>query len=202
MLKKFIPVSERRRYMTAPIQDYLHALRYQQEYEFHCFVRNPYKRLVSAWNDKLVRDFKIGKYSKRFVKLIPKIRKFALASNLPGSDTSSYIPFATLIAYIESETEGNRNQHWDTQHSVLQMSKVNFTHIHRMESEFAENVAKIMHKVGIPENWTLEKMQRPSNASGEAPESVYNQELADRVYAIYQDDFERFGYNRESWKEC
>ena len=43
------------------------------------------------------------------------VRRFAVEQNLPGSDPESAIPFATFVSYVESQPEGRRDQHWDTQ---------------------------------------------------------------------------------------
>src|SRR6187551_388641 len=41
-----------RRFPFAPPGDYAHALRFPGEYQYFCFVRNPYARLRSAWLNK------------------------------------------------------------------------------------------------------------------------------------------------------
>ncbi len=199
-LGKCWPVSEKRRYMTAPPGDYFHAFNHPGDYEFHCFVRNPYKRVISAWNDKLVKGFHADQYPRSMRKLVPEIRKWAGRNNLPGTDEHSPIPFGSFLSYVESQVEGKRNQHWDTQRSVLLAAKINYTHIHQMEVGFSEAIAGVLEKVGIEKQWVIAKLARPTNASGAITQAVLDQALADRVYELYKDDFNFFGYDRESWQ--
>lgn len=200
LLGKLWPVSEKRRYMTAPPNHYFHAFKHPGQYEFHCFVRNPYKRVLSAWNDKLVKGFHSEQYPRSMRKLVPRIRLWAGQNKLKGSDESAPLPFATFLSYVESQAEGQRNQHWDTQRSVLVAEKINYTHIHQMEIGFSESIADVLEKLSIPRDWVLEKLARPTNASGVIADTVLNHELADRVYELYKDDFELFGYDRNSWQ--
>ncbi len=199
-LGRLWPISEKRRYTTAPIGDFLHAFRNRGEYEFHCFVRNPYTRVLSAWNDKLVKGFNAPQYPRSMIKLVPKIRQFAKEKDLPGDDDSQPVPFSTFFSYVESQPEGKRNQHWDTQTSVLLARKIPYTHIHQMEDDFAGAMADIFERVGIDREWTLEKFARPVNASGKIQSQVLDAAIAERVYQLYAEDFERFGYGRDSWQ--
>lgn len=199
-LGRFWPISEKRRYTTAPIGDFLHAFRNRSEYEFHCFVRNPYARVLSAWNDKLVKGFHAPQYPRSMIKLVPKIRQFAAERGLPGADDSQPVPFSSFFSFVESQPEGKRNQHWDTQTSVLLARKIPYTHIHQMEDDFDGAMADIFERVGIDREWTLQKFQRPVNASGKIKEPVLDSATAHRVYQLYAEDFQRFGYDQDSWQ--
>lgn len=197
---RFWPINTTRRYMTAPLRDYTHAFAEAQHYQFHCFVRNPYKRVLSAWNDKLVKGFYAPQYPYSMRKLVPQLREFAHRNHLPGSDDSAPLPFATFLSYIESQTEGQRNQHWDTQTSVLCAERVQFTHIHRIETDFVKGVSQILQPYAITEQWVQQQLSRPANASGKLADGLLDHTLADRIYAVYQRDFERFAYARDSWQ--
>lgn len=200
MRGRYWPMNMTRRYLTAPLGDYAYALAHPEHYQFHCFVRNPYARVLSAWNDKLVKGFNAQQYPRSMRKLVPQLRAFARCNRLPGADESTPLPFSTFLSYIESQAEGERNQHWDTQTSVLCAERVTFTHVHPMETEFVSGISQILRPLGIPEQWVAERLSRPANASGKIAEKVFDQALADRVYAVYRKDFERFGYPRDSWQ--
>lgn len=200
MRGRYWPINTARRYLTAPLRDYVHALAHPEQYQFHCFVRNPYARVLSAWNDKLVKGFHAQRYPRSMRKLVPQLRAFALHNGLPGADDTAPLPFATFLSYIESQAEGERNQHWDTQTSVLCAEQVCFTHIHPMETDFTAGMSEILQPLGVPEQWVAEQLARPANASGKMTERVLDQALADRLYAVYRKDFERFGYARDSWQ--
>jgi len=194
------PMNITRRYSVAPLKDYINAFAHPNCYSFHCFVRNPYSRVLSAWNDKLVKGFNGGQYPRSMIKLVPRLRQFATHNQLEGEDESKPIPFSTFIAYVESQTEGKRNQHWDSQFSVLSMEKINYDHIYKMETEFVEGMVNILAPLGIPKEWIINKLKRPANASGKIEQPVYNRELANRVYQLYQQDFKTFGYAKDSWQ--
>ncbi|WP_221031734.1 sulfotransferase family 2 domain-containing protein [Actomonas aquatica] len=194
------PVSRTRRYTTAPLPDYFHAFNHQDAYDFRCFVRNPYARVLSAWNDKLVKGFNSPDYPRSMRKLVPQLRRFAAERDLPGAADDAPFPFPSFLSYIESQAEGTRNQHWDTQRSVLLADHVRYRHTFHMETEFVSGMADTLALVGIPADWTAQKLARPTNASGKIKEPVYTDELAERVYQLYAVDFERFGYDRDSWQ--
>lgn len=197
---RFWPMNTKRRYMTAPLRDYIDAFAHPQGYEFHCFVRNPYTRVISAWNDKLVKGFHASQYPPSMRKLVPQIRRFAKNNKLPGASDEAPVPFATFLSYIESQQEGQRNQHWDTQTSVLCCEKVSYTHIHQIETGMVQGVTQILQPLGVSPEWIRQQLSRPANASGRPASPVLNSELADRVFNLYEKDFERFGYSRQSWE--
>lgn len=200
MRSRIWPMNETRRFMTASIRDYIHAFRNPTEYEFHCFVRNPFTRAISAWNDKLVKGHHEG-WPRSMVKLMPVIRAFAKANNLQGSDPDEVVSFDTFFHFVESLPEGKRNQHWDTQTSVLHADVIDYDHIHQMESDFSTGVCSILTAVGIDPDWAREVVSKPRNSSGKKDTSVLNQGIADRMIALYQPDFANFGYNVESWRD-
>ena len=194
------PLNRTRRYTTAPLADYWHAFGNRSDYDFRCFVRNPYSRVLSAWNDKLVKGFHSPRYPRSMRKFVPKLRQWAAANGLPGADDSAPFPFPSFLSFIESQEEGSRNQHWDTQSSVLLADFVPYRHIFQMESQFVSGMAETLALTGIPADWVTAKLQRPTNASGKITEPVYTEALAERVFRIYEKDFVRFGYDRDSWQ--
>ena len=200
LLGPWWPLSRTRRYTTAPIGDTFHAFANQGDYDFRCFVRNPYARVLSAWNDKLVKGFHEPRYPRSMRNFVPKLRRFAAEHDLPGASDDAPFPFPSFLSFIESQAEGTRNQHWDTQRSVLLADHVNYRHVYQMETQFVDGMAETLALVGIPPDWVAEKLARPTNASGKIKEPVYNDELAARVHRLYAIDFERFGYDRESWR--
>lgn len=165
-------MNTKRRYMTAPFRDYIDAFAHPQGYEFHCFVRNPYTRVISAWNDKLVKGFHAPDYPPSMRKLVPQIRRFARVNKLPGASDEAPVPFATFLSYIESQHEGRRNQHWDTQTSVLCLEKVSFTHIHQIETGMVQGITQILQPLGVAPEWVRQQLSRPANASG-PPASLF-----------------------------
>ncbi len=125
-----------REFQFAPVRDYAHAFRFPADYQFFCFVRNPYARLRSAWQNKFAHGHEKG-YSRSIRRReLPRLRRFARASDLPGGIDGEAIPFTTFLAYVESGTPGRRDHHWDEQHFVLLMDEVRYEQCFRLESEF------------------------------------------------------------------
>lgn len=196
---KLWPLNETRRYMTAPVRDYFHAFGQPEAYEFFCFVRNPYARVISAWNDKMVRGHREG-YSRSMKGLVPVIKQWAAKEGLPGSEPEEVVPFPTFLSYVESKPEGQRNQHWDSQVLVLGADLITFKGVYDIGTEFAEGMCEVLSRIGIDRDWVAEKVARPQNASGAIREPVLDEALAERVYQIYKRDFDHFGFDPESWR--
>ena len=111
------------------------------------------------------------------------------------------IPFPTFLSFVESKPEGRRNQHWDTQSSVLLGDQIDYHRVYKMETDFVDGVAEILSELGIEKEWVEERLRTPENVSGRVTEPVYDEALAERVHRLYEVDFERFGYDPESWRE-
>lgn len=189
-----------REFQFAPIRDYAHAFRFPGEYAFYCFVRNPYARLRSAWQNKFAYGHTRG-YSRSIRRReLNRLRKFARGAHLAGAVEGSAIPFETFLAYVESQPAGTRDHHWDDQAQVLLMDDIRYERCFRMEGEFAEGLRQIFERIGLGGS-AMERIlatQRNVSPKDEAP--VYNADLAARVHRLFRRDFERFGYDADSWR--
>jgi len=189
-----------REFQFARIRDYAHAFRFPGEYAFYCFVRNPYARLRSAWQNKFAYGHEKG-YSRSIRRReLGRLRAFARRSDLPGGAEVSAIPFETFLAYVESQPAGARDHHWDDQVQVLLMDDVRYERCFRMEGEFGEGLRQIFARIGLtgPAIERILATQRNVSPKDEAP--VYTAALAARVQQLYQRDFQQFGYDVESWR--
>lgn len=200
VLGRFWPLKLERRYLTAPLSHYFDALLHPNRYQFYCFVRNPYARLLSSWKDKVAFGHADNSFPKGVKYLIPELRRFAMQHALPGSEPASEIPFATFIAFVRSQPEGTRNHHWDTQRSVLFTDTIRYERIFRMETEFASGMTEILTRLGLPKDWIVEKLKAPHNPSRKLPQPAYTKQLAAEVQAIYSSDFQQFNYDLDSWQ--
>jgi Sulfotransferase family len=200
ILGPYWPVPLRRRYLTASPTDYLHALLGPQRYRFYCFVRNPYSRLLSGWRDKLAFCHGGATVPRDMRRVVPALRRFATRHGLPGGESDAFIPFSTFVGFVESQPEGTRNRHWDTQQATLFPDVIAYHRIFRMETEFAVGMTEILTRLGLPEPWVSDRLRQRDRASRPWPEPVYDAALADRVHRIYACDFEQFGYDPQSWR--
>lgn len=189
-----------RRFPFAPLADYAHALRFPGEYEYFCFIRNPYARLRSAWQNKFAYGHEQG-YSRSIRRReLPRLRRFARAAHLPGAAAGAAIPFATFLAYVESQPAGRRDHHWDGQCEVLLVDRVNYRQCFRMEDEFADGLRYIFARIGLDGPAVERILATERNVSPRAQPPVYSAELAARTFALYRRDFARFGYPEQSWQ--
>jgi sulfotransferase famil protein len=189
-----------REFPFAPARDYFHALAHPEQYEFYCFVRNPYARLKSAWIDKLAYGHAHGYPRSIRGWRLDSIRRYATACNLPGGEKNSPIPFATFMGYVEFEPTGKRNHHWDEQYTVLMMDRIAFTRAFKIETEYVEGMKHIFRRVGLDDPRVTSELDAPRNSGQKRGEVVFTQDLADRALRIFARDFETFGYPTDSWQ--
>jgi hypothetical protein len=200
-LGRIWPLEHRRRHLFSPPSDYVDLFLNPQRYRFYCFIRNPYARLLSAWRDKCRLDSNGRPAARSMSREVPAIRKFARARSLSGADAGSEIPFETLIAHIESQKEGSRNHHWDSQRSVLATDLIRYDGVYRIESDFALGMSQILSRFGVTDEWLSDRLAVPLNSSDRPVGQIYTRDLADRVYRLYRGDFEQFGYGCDSWRQ-
>jgi hypothetical protein len=189
-----------REFQFARLRDYAHAFRFPAEYQFFCFVRNPYARLRSAWQNKFAQGHLQG-YSRSIRRReLGRLRRFARSAALPGGADGSAIPFATFLAYVESQRAGQRDHHWDDQYHVLLMDDVQYTACFRMEGDFTAGMRRIFERIGFTDEVMERLLATRKNMSPADDAPVYTAALAARVRHLYARDFATFGYDPESWR--
>jgi hypothetical protein len=189
-----------REFQFAPIRDYAHAFRFPGEYQFFCFVRNPYARLRSAWQNKFAYGHQQG-YSRSIQRReLGRLRRFAAAAGLPGAAAGTAIPFDTFLSYVESQPAGHRDHHWDEQHAVLLMDSVRYEQWFRMEGEFDSGMRRIFERIGFGSALIDRLLTTQRNVSPRSGAPVYDALLAARVHRLYARDFAAFGYDEDSWR--
>jgi len=147
-------------------------------------VRNPYSRLLSAYKNKIAvsgkeMDFDILR--KRIVE------KYGL------NEKRDKISFFQFVKWIEESK--CMNIHWNLQVKLLRVEFVNCSMIVRFEN-FEKDMEEFFRRTKI----TPLPIEITNKTNSTKMSEFYNQELADIVYEIYQPDFKRFGYHRDSWK--
>lgn len=71
---------------------------------------------------------------------------------------------------------------------------MNFSHVIKME-KLKEGLREFQRHLGLSEPLIADRR----NESLPLGKATYTKELADRVYSLYQPDFEFLGYDRETW---
>lgn len=196
----YYPINRQRRYVFAPIGEFLHFVRHVDRYDCYAFVRNPYARFLSAWKEKFSRSHTLDTLGRNVGELLPQLRRFASKHNLPGGENKSAVPLETFLIWVESQQEGRRDHHWDTQRAVLHLEKIKYHRLFRMETEYADGMMEVLTRAGIPEDLIAQRSHRKKNSTPPLYEPVYNEELANRVYKVYECDFNLLGYDKDSWR--
>lgn len=190
-----------RHFPLAPLRDYWHAFSHPQDYDFFCFVRNPYARLKSAWIDKLAFGHETDYPPSIRGKVIREIRRFAREHDLPGHQNDSAVPFATFVAFIAAQPTGTRNHHWDEQFSVLLMDAIGYNQIFKMETQFIAGTQTILSRLGVPEAWSAAALATPPrNESPKSKNALYTPDVAAQVQEIFERDFAALNYDTDSWR--
>jgi hypothetical protein len=159
------------------------------------FVRDPYDRLFSAWKSKIGNT-----WDTQYHWLRDGIRT-AEAYPARGSGPPATVAFRDFVRFVfESDDPWVTNDaHWDLQTNVLLCGLVPYDVIGRFE-RFSQDFDTILRRLGAPESVLAMAAERTNSTTQVPLAAAYDRDLADRVYARYEPDFETFGYERESWR--
>jgi len=149
-------------------------------------VRNPYTRLVSAWKNKVVP-------------CEPGAERVYLAikGRLPDMHAKELIAFDEFVGYLQSKSDLSEfDPHWRRQVDHLFLNALSFSHVGKVE-DMAASMTRLQQHLGLAEAL----MGGKKNVSAPVGLATYDQDLADKVYSIYREDFERLGYGRDSWRD-
>lgn len=196
-----------RRFPVARLSVFLNYLRQPQAWDSHAFVRNPYGRLASAWRNKFVDghnaspDGRTSAYPRsiRQHHLVP-LRRFAARNGLEGAAEGTPVPFDTFLRYALNRPAGARDHHWDLQSRVLMTDRISYAAIWRIEDSRDEGFLTLGRRLGFPDDWVLNRLQKPANPSVAKPRA-YTAETAALARQLVQEDLDRFGYAPESWQQ-
>ena len=146
-------------------------------------VRNPYTRLVSAWRQRVLI------YAPGCEHLYCEIK-----GHYPELGRKSLVSFQEFVDYIGTRCDlSTCNGHWRRQVDHTFIKALNFSHIGRLE-RMEETVQRFQHHLGLGEPFSVGR--RNTTAAGNVD---FTQSLADKVYSLYREDFEAFGYDRNDW---
>jgi hypothetical protein len=174
-------------YPTAQIVQMLRS----PDYLRFCFVRNPYSRLVSAWQSKLARD------DPQYDRLRASIRK-ACGYPFAGGRQAKPIAFRDAVECLLNDPAAF-DDHWSRQVDLLVADVINYRIVGRFE-RFGQDFHAILRRLHAPAG-VIDIASRVFNPTlPMALAAVYDPPLAGRVYTHYIADFETFGYHRNSWR--
>lgn len=163
-------------------KDNFSSVLFGEQYFRFCFVRDPLSRVLSAYLDKIVKNFDSRRDRRlRSLYLDPK-------------KEISFVQFMRRIAELPPHI---LDIHWRPQHLLLNFSQIGYHHIGRFE-RFAEDFQVILETIrarsGIE---TFIQSETVDKADAQLEIKPYlTQEIADIVNEVYSLDYEYLGYRR------
>jgi hypothetical protein len=159
-----------------------------------CFVRNPYARLYSAYKSKIGNT-----WEQQYDWLRVAIRD---AFDYPVRDgaRAGLVTFDDFVRFV-AESHDPRvvtDGHLAAQTELLQLDCIHYDTVGRFET-FQADFKAILVRLGAAESVLMqaEEVLNPTPYSPLA--AAYRRELADKVYKLYEADFDTWGYARDSW---
>jgi hypothetical protein len=143
-------------------------------------VRNPYTRIVSAWQSKVLVCEPGFEY----------ICKEILGS-LPSPTNKRLVSFPEFLNFIQTSNPNSFNPHWRPQADHLFYNVLNFSAVGKLE-QLGTFLSRFQQHLGMQSPFQLPSSNRSPVTVGVA----LTEEDASRIYDIYRCDFESFGYDR------
>lgn len=149
-------------------------------------VRNPYARLVSAWRNKVLYCEPGYEYMYEDV-----------YGTSPPIDDKQVVSFRQFIDVIGRERNLNDcNPHWRRQTALLFMPGIQYAHIGKLE-ELPTTLQLLRAHIGAA---TVSDLEGRNTSSSEPAPNAMAAEVAAQIFDLYEQDFETFGYSRDSWR--
>lgn len=153
------------------------------------FVRNPYDRLLSAWKSKILSSHDTAYAAAR-----------QTLCDALGYPPQAAVAFGDFVRFVASERDPalSRDGHWERQAVVGLHEVIPYDVIGRFEN-FAADFDAILCRLGASDDVRAlaHEITNPTETIPSA--AAYDSEVAAIVYEYYRDDFEAFGYARDSW---
>ena len=147
------------------------------DYYRFCVLRNPVKRLISGYKNKIVRDVKN-----------PSIIEFykAILDSKNLNDKND-ITFDIFANYILDQPDSDRNAHWMSQTSLTLVNDIDYNFIVTLEN-YSRDMAHVLKEINAPQEIqnSIVKIHNSSNKN-----KIYvSPELTSRIEQEYALDME------------
>ena len=163
-------------------------LRLQAYFKF-LFVRDPFERLLSAYENKFAEQHSwpsrsIRQYSKEIVINYKRVD--------PNSDNK--VTFTKFIYYVAG-VGFNRNRHWKTYDKLCHPCDIHYDFIGHFD-HMTEEAAYILRQTGMDQVATFPKKGFTHNTTGKmlGKYAQIPKRKIDELGKVFQKDFEMFGY--------
>ncbi|MFT6392438.1 MAG: hypothetical protein ACJA14_001963 [Ilumatobacter sp.] len=150
--------------------------------KFVTIVRNPFARLLSAYQSKIVGADERNEFTPR-----------AIDGWRPGHGVPTFESFVRSVCL---QTDRRADPHWRQQTAQVLIDVLDFDFIGHLE-HVDDDLPTMMQTVGVSVSGTP---RRNATGATDAVRPQYSDELAELVFNRYRGDFQRFGYG-ESLEE-
>ena len=145
-------------------------------------VRNPYTRVLSAWRKaRLCQPGCESLY-------------VAIKGQLPALGKKDLVTLEEFVGYLETENLRTCDAHWSLQHGYAFIDALNYNFVGKVEN-MAGVLDRFAQHLGQPNGIAAER----KNVSEASLAGRYDHALAERVHALYTEDFARLDYSAEDW---
>ena len=181
------------------------------------FVRNPYSRMVSAYQSKIASGDPQFMPTRQEIRGWPGFepyRQAAISQNPPRSTLTEEVkeamwdpnaapveeppepvPFAAFIEWACATPDHARDWHWTLQTRILKLDVVRYHLVGRLEN-FCLDAEAVLRRLGLDCGGLAERVNPSEPCEGAA----YDARLATMVASAYRRDFELLQYDTESWR--
>jgi hypothetical protein len=171
-------------------KDKIYEILNSKEWLRFTFVRNPYSRLVSAYNTQIGNT-----WNDAYRWLVDDIKE---KYHLP-EDQKYIVPFPIFVRYLKNVNEKvRRDGHFNLQSRILAMGVIKYYQVGRFES-FKEDFTQMLNMLDAPKRITNTVTKVKNKSNNTQLSLIYNKELAESVYILYKNDFQFFDYAEDSW---
>ena len=157
-----------------------------------CFVRNPYDRLLSAYKTQVGNT-----WNQQYKWLKDDIKKHF---GYPSSDDAEILAaFGDFVRYLQAaEDRVRRDGHFNVQARVLVPDLISYDFIGRVET-FQRDFEHVLQRLDAPPEIRATAAAVKNATHKVHPAIAFDRELADIAYGLYEEDFTKFSYERDSW---
>ena len=163
-----------------------------QEWFRFGFVRNPHDRLFSAYKSK-IGNAGAEEWYQDVQREIRELKDYPTRNG----ERVGMVSFRDFVRYVQNGARAG-DGHWCVQAERLMMDMIPYDFIGRFE-RFGEDFRTVLERLNAPEKALRTASQVRGQTVKICLSAAYDRELANAVHEIYREDFETFGYGRDSW---